>query len=211
MFYDIYLDEFIYLKEDENDFKFEPDLFCGINKYNKKECLRFKNGKVGVLKKEKDINEFIKTSRNVFSSNSKLYYGKLDKETSYKIKSVFDKDIFGFNLSLPLNSVKHIFKKHGNTFKEISKGQCPVRNYDFKLLPFIISNFDSLKVSKYLTNFNNQVLIFKKIIEGVCYVIVTFVSFRSRTLEIKTIYKQKKELFHRVRSEERRVGKECRL
>ncbi len=195
MLYDIYLDELFYWREEEKE------LFNVVNydffkdhsfiEYSKREKLNFKNGKVTVMSKEKDLCEFIKTSRNIFSSNLKLYFGKISDELNQRIKVRSRISIKNYNLSLQMHVVKHIYKRHGNPFKEMAVGQIEVRDNDFSLIPYLVSNFDSVRLSG-VTGNNNKVIVFKKLIQNHYYYLVTYVSHKSHSLEIKTMYKRKK-------------------
>ena len=191
MFYDMFLDEVLYLNKEESVF-FKPSVFDGLVKYSKKEIDFFKNGKVNVLKKEKDIYDFIKFSRNVFSNNSKLYYGKINKEVSKRIKSFTGLDISMYNLSLQIHNIKHIYKRHGNPILELAKSQMVVQDSDFVYIPYIICNFDDLYISEFYTNYKNIALVFEKEIDSVVYNVVAYISSRKRNLEIKTFFKKKK-------------------
>lgn len=191
MFYDMFLDEVLYLNKEESVF-FKPSVFDGLVKYSKKEIDFFKNGKVNVLKKEKDIYDFIKFSRNVFSNNSKLYYGKINEEVSKRIKSFTGLDISMYNLSLQIHNIKHIYKRHGNPILELAKSQMVVQDSDFVYIPYIICNFDDLYISEFYTNYKNIALVFEKEIDSVVYNVVAYISSRKRNLEIKTFFKKKK-------------------
>lgn len=191
MFYDIYLDEVFYLREEEANYnQIKPNIFAGLDEYNKKEISNFKNGKITILRKEKDLTKFINTGRNIFTNNEKLYYGKINDEASKKIRIVFPYDLKGFNLSLQTHNLKHILKKHGNPITEITRGQINVTNYDFSLIPSIISDFDYMEIT-HNNEHNNKSLKFTKTINNITYNLVVYISFKNYNIEIKTMYKQK--------------------
>ena len=190
MFYDIYLDEVFYLREEKSIFSNKNvDIFNGLDHYSKIEKNNFKNGRVAIVKKEKDIVKFIKISRNVMSNNEKLYYGKINKESSLKIFNRTGFNLKGFNLSLQRHNFKHIEKQHGNVITESVRGQNNVTDYDFYLLPNIISEADLIKKS-YKIEHNNKTIEFIKEIDGVIYHLITYISFKNHNLEIKTLYKK---------------------
>ncbi len=191
MFYDMFLDELLYLREEKTlDERLKPDIFAGLEHYSKKEISNFKNGKVSILKKVSDISKFFKTSRNVFSNNEKLYYGKISEEVSRKIRSIFSYDLKGFNLSLQTHNLKHIMKKHGNPIIEITRGQINVNEYDFYLIPSIIKDFDLLEITHDNEN-GNKSLKLEKVIDNVTYHLVLYISFKNHNVEVKTLYKKK--------------------
>lgn len=189
MFYDMFLDEIFYLGGEEIFNKnYNPDVLEGLDQYKKYEIKNFGNGKVTILKKNSDIEKFIKISRNVLSNNEKLYYGKINEENARNILKYFPCDLKGFNLSLSTNAIKHIFKQHGNPIKEKMRGQIAITDYDYSLIPFIIKNFDKLKIAN--SKCNNKSLEFIKMYENVTYHLVMYVSFRSHNLEVKTFFKK---------------------
>lgn len=192
MFYDMFLDELIYLRE-EKEVLLSPDIFEGLIKYTKNEVDLYKNGKVLPLKNIREIFDFIKTSRNVFTNNSKLYYGKLSDSVSKKISDCVKFDLRGFNLSLQMHNVKRIFKSHGDPIKEYARGQISVIDNDFVFIPFILSNFDEAMISNKFVEYNNIALVFKKKIDSIIYNLVMYISPKNHNLEVKTLFKQRKK------------------
>lgn len=189
MFYDIYLDEVFYLREEKKEEK--PNIFNGLNTYTRKEIKNYKNGKITILKKEKDLEKFIKISRNVLSNNEKLYYGKLNEEVSSKIKNNSNLNVKDFNLSLQRNNYKHIMKKHGNSFIENLRKQNNITDYDFYLIPTIIKEADNI-MRTHKTEYNNKSLKFTKEIDNAVYHLIAYISYKNHNLEIKTFYKKSK-------------------
>lgn len=189
MFYDMFLDEVFYLEGEDGFFRNDKsNLLEGLEQYNKREIKNFNNGKVTVLKKDKDLDKFLKMSRNVLSNNEKFYYGKINIENANNILRIFPYDLNGFNLSLPLNSIKHIFKQHGNPLKEKMRGQIAITDYDYSLIPLIIRHFDKLKITT-LKN-STKSLEFIKLYENVTYYLIVNISFKNYNLEVKTFYKK---------------------
>lgn len=188
MFYDMFLDEVIYLSESEFCKFLRPNVLEGLKGYSKREAKNFSNGKVSILRKEKDIEKFIKFSRNVLSNNEKFYYGKIDEENAKNISRFCHYDLKNFNLSLPVGSFKHIFKRHADPIKERLRRQIAVTDADYYLIPYIIRHFDSLKFS---VNYNKvKILEFNKLYENVNYTLIMYISFKSHNLEVKTFYKK---------------------
>lgn len=188
MFYDMFLDEVFYFGEEEKPWSYNPNLLEGLNQYSKQEVKNFSNGKVSVLKKDKDLFKFIKISRNILSNNEKMYYGKIDNENANNILRFFPYDLKGFNVSLQMNAIKHIFKHHGNPIKEKMRGQIAINDNDYLLIPYIIRNFDKLKITNY--SLRNKTLEFRKTHENVHYYLIAYVSFKNHSIEIKTFYKK---------------------
>jgi hypothetical protein len=195
MFYDIFLDEFLYLRGKESfSSDFKPDIFGGLVRYSENELKNFRDGKVTILSKEKDLSLFISMSRNVMTNNSKFYYGKIGKSLAVRISECLQKDVTGFNLSLQTHVLKHIQKIHGNPLKELSRKQIAVIDNDYALIPYVVTEADTIMLSNNVTECNNNVLIFKKQVRDILYQLVVYVSFKKHNLEVKTMYKKKKEL-----------------
>lgn len=182
MFCDIYLNDFYEIIEN-------PDTKnISLTKYNTKEILNFKGGKVKIAYNNKDILSFIDKSKK-HSNNNKLYFGKIDNLISNRIINNTNKNVNGYNISLKSDSIRHILKKHGNTL-EFLRGQIPINDNDFTLIEEIITTFDSIKLSK-TKNKNVYALTFIKKITST-YNLVTYISNKNKNLEIQTLYKTQK-------------------
>ena len=156
--------------------------------YNEKEIEQFRNGKVQIAYNKQDIRIFIKNSKQV-RNNAKLYYGKLNKKVSDKIKRKFGIKVKNYNISLKSDSVKHIIKKHGSS-KELLRGQLPIIDSDFELIPEIVSNYDNIILGT-PTLSNKPAITFIKHIDCYYY-LVSYVSDKSHNLEVQTMWKTKK-------------------
>ena len=159
-----------------------------ILEYSNKEVDNFKNSKIQVVKNMSDVSNFVKNIKSV-PNNAKLYFGKISENLSNKIKSAVGIDLKNYNISLKADNIKHILKKHG-TSKEVLRGQVPVTNSDFELIPEIVSKYDSVEKG-YDTNEGKPSLTFKKQI-GDNYYLVNYVSDKKHNLEVQTMWKQKK-------------------
>lgn len=100
---------------------------------------------------------------------------------SDEIMSRLGIDVENYNISLKTDAVRHILNKHSSS-KEILKGQVPISEDDFKLIPQIISEYDNLKLSG-TTNQNKPVITFRKKI-GDTFYLVNYVSDKKHNLEI---------------------------
>ena len=76
-------------------------------KYSKHEIEQFQNGKVQIVYTKYDIRNFVKNSKQV-KNNAKLYFGKISKKDSDRIKRKFGINVRNYNISLKSDSVKHI-------------------------------------------------------------------------------------------------------
>ena len=157
-------------------------------KYSEHEIEQFQNGKVQIVYTKYDIRNFVKNSKQV-KNNAKLYFGKISKKDSDRIKRKFGINVRNYNISLKSDSVKHIIKKHGSS-KEMLRGQIPILDSDFELIPKIISNYDNIMLGT-PTSSNKPAIIFIKKIDTYYY-LVNYVSDKCHNLEVQTIWKMKK-------------------
>ncbi len=156
--------------------------------YSNKEINQFKNGKVIIANNSGDIKKFIRDAQTS-NNNHKLYFGKINSQTASKIKILFNIDVENYNVSLKLDNVKHILKKHGNQ-KEYLRGQVPILESDFELIPYIISNFDTIKRGLKTAQDKPVIICMKQI--RINYYLVSYVSNKHHNLEIQTMWKIKK-------------------
>lgn len=156
--------------------------------YNNHEIKNFKlSKKIIIAKKAKDIREYIDTSINTFN-NTKLYLGKIPNEFSEKLQKMLGIDIHNYNVVLKNHSIRHILKNH-STSNEILRGQIPVSKKDFLLIPKIILTYDNIIHSGYTAQNKIAIKITKK--TNYNYYIILYVSDKSKSLEIQTLYKRK--------------------
>lgn len=160
-----------------------------IVEYNNKEINNFKNGKVKVVQNISDIKKFVSSAKTV-PSNAKLYFGKISTKLSDKIKQSIGIELNNYNISLKADSIKHILKKHGKS-TETLRGQIPVVDSDFELIPEIVSEYDSVEKGRE-TNDGKPSITFKKQI-GEEYYLVNYVSDKNHNLEVQTMWKQQKK------------------
>lgn len=159
-----------------------------VIKYSNHEINNFKNGKVVVALNEKIIDKFVEDSIK-YSSNKKLYFGKINKELANRIKDNIGINLNEYNISLQSNAIRHILKNHSNEKIECSRGQVAIKIDDFKLIPEIILSFDLIKYVG-LTEYQNSAFILQKKI-GHFYYLVSYISNKNHNLEIKTMWKIK--------------------
>ena len=157
-------------------------------KYNEHEIEQFLNGKVQIAYTKQDIRNFVNNSKKI-KNNAKLYFGKINKTVSYKIKIKFGINIKNYNISLKSDNVKHIIKKHGSE-NELLRGQLPIIDSDFELIPEIVSNYDNVFLGTPTPSNKPSITFIKKI--GSYYYLVNYVSDKSHNLEVQTMWKTKK-------------------
>lgn len=162
-----------------------------LNKYSSDELIRLQGGKISIANNKKDVIEFVKKSK-IESSNSKIYFGKIDILVATKIEKEIGLNVNNYNLSLKSDSVKHILNNHSSK-RELLRGQIPIVEKDFQLIPNIVSNYDKVYKSG-LTKQGKCVITFEKTI-GDKYYLVNNISDKKHTLEVHTMYKRKKKNF----------------
>ena len=102
-------------------------------------------------------------------------------------------NVLNYNVCLKNNAIKHILKKHSNN-KEILRGQIPISKNDFYLIPEIITQYKKIEKAG-ITKQKKLVLKISKIINTYSYNLIIYISDKSKSLEIQTMYiiKTKKE------------------
>lgn len=157
------------------------------NYYILKEIKNIESNKIKIAKQDEDIANFIKEAINIKSSNKKIYIGIINEKTANKIYNKTKINIKNYNISLKIDSIKHIISHHSNK-KEYLRGQTPITESDFLLISKIIYNFDLIKKSG-TTKENKPVITFKKHFNKTYY-LVCYISDKHFTLEIQTMYKK---------------------
>ncbi len=163
----------------------QENINSGLDNYTTHEIDNFSGGKVKVAQNIQDIVNFVESAKNV-PSNAKLYFGKIGNNIATKIKNSLGINVENYNISLKADSIRHILKHHSNK-TEVLRGQVPVTTEDFKLIPNIISEYDTIKQSG-VTEQNKPSITFEKQI-GDNYYAVSYVSDKSNSLDIQTMYK----------------------
>jgi len=159
----------------------------GIIKYTEHEIANYKNGKVKIVQNEIDITNFIEVSTKL-PSNSKLFFGKIGNRVATKIKNAIGIDLENFNISLKSDAIRYTKKFHSSETEKL-RGQIPVTNDDFKLIPEIILYFDTIRQSGYTKQGKPSITFTKRI--GNIYYLVNYVSDKSKSIDVQTMYKIK--------------------
>ena len=162
-----------------------------IIKYTNKEIMNISSNKIKIAKNTKDIMLFVKQELNKKTSNSKLYFGKINDITSNRIKMLTGLDLSNYNISLKGDNVRKIIKDHGNKVLEKLRGQEAITLEDFKHIDDIILEADNIYLSGKTIN-NKDVITFVKKLNNK-YTLVEFISIKRKTLETQTMYKKIKK------------------
>lgn len=159
-----------------------------IVNYTDHEINNFKNGKVKIIQQPKDVKEFIEQSIKV-SSNKKLYFGKISVYFARNIKKNIKIDITGYNISLKSDAIRHIMNHHSKKIEDL-RGQIPVFKDDFLLIPLIIINHNYIYLSG-ISKGGKPSIKFKYQENDIMYCLVTYLSDKSKSIEVQTMYKIK--------------------
>ena len=157
-------------------------------RYSKDEIDNFKGGKVAIANNIDNLISFVNNKKSV-DNKSKIYLGKIGPVTACKIKKDTGINIENYNLSLKKDAIKHILNNHSSE-KEILRGQIPIEMEDFLKIERIILTADKIILSG-KTKQGKPIIVFKKRIKET-YILVSCVSDKRYNLEIKTMFKQKK-------------------
>lgn len=162
-----------------------------IKKYTDKEVKNISSNKIKIAKDINDIKLFVKNELTKKTSNSKLYLGKINKNTADKIKNITNLDLTDYNISLKGNNVRKIIKDHGNKTLENLRGQEAITLKDFEYIDDIVLTADNIYLSG-KTRQGKDVIIFEKKINNK-YTLVEFISTKRKTLETQTMFKSIKK------------------
>ena len=139
---------------------------------------------------EKEMNKVLDKANNSPTERVEAKIGKVSKQL------ILDAKNNGFELSseyyhnIDVSGTRHALINHGKTGKLEKRGmQEPISNEDFKLIPKIIYNYDSIQFGetdskntpliKYAKTFSNSVIYY-----------VEEIRTGKKTLTIKTMYKK---------------------
>ncbi len=92
---------------------------------------------------EKEIESLFELAQNNDNNNNKvLILGAVSDEIAVKLLSDYNIDVRGFCFSIDIYAIKHILKSHGNTEKELKRGQKSVMIEDIKRIFEILTQPD---------------------------------------------------------------------
>lgn len=162
-----------------------------LKNYTNKELENFKGGKIEIAKTTNDIDAFVNEELSKKTSNNKMLFGKVSDEIATTISKKFGINIDDYSISLKGDNVRKIMKDHGNPETESKRGQIAVTKSDFDYIDDIILEPDNIYLSG-KTSSGKPSITFEKNIDNK-YTLVEFVSDKNHTLEVQTMYKNKKK------------------
>lgn len=139
------------------------------------------------------ISNFVNNSKKGIYRGPKnrkiLYIGKVSKNLNDYINSKLNNykiDLTGFNLTLDSDRIVHIINKHGDEYRESLLGQRAIKQNDFLMIPYIISETDIVEHS--VEKNGNNGLKFIKFYENKIYNACYFISSKHKKLTLSTFY-----------------------
>ena len=106
------------------------------------------------------------------------------------LENLLSGKFIGFKRTVDNYAIVHTHNKHGQSSKEISRGQIAVLVNDYLLIPEIIDNPNRISVGE-KSNIGTELIIYEKEINGIDYFYVEEVRKKRKSLAMKTLYKRK--------------------
>lgn len=139
-----------------------------------------------------NLDEFL--TKGIQSGRSTFYdFGELSPERVERIREKTNLDLSGYVHTLDSSGILHGESHHGNE-SEVLREQVPITRDDWKKANDIVNNFDDVSLMATLSKNGNQVLEFKKQIDGEVYHVSYLTEIRAgrKKLVCATMWKQKK-------------------
>lgn len=163
-----------------------PKESYSLDEYSLAQIKNWKNSKrIIVYSSRKQLSEFIEKSLNDKLYTGKLYFGVVGEDLSARIKSDTGYDFYGRNVTLRADNVRKTIKDHGSEKSEFPRGQRPITQDDFALIPDIIGEPDEIIKSTYN---NRPAAEFVKRMDGSKITVVAVDSGGSLDLYVQTMY-----------------------
>jgi hypothetical protein len=140
-------------------------------------------------------------------TDKKVPFSKADKRTAEDIRIKTGVDIEAHTHMVDYSSAGHIRRSHGSSETELLRGQVPLTPEDFKHLPDIVENYDSVEYAG-KTNQGLDTILFKKKIGGT-YNLVEEVRTKHGTLYPKSFLKFKNRADASLLLKKIRVANKC--
>lgn len=167
--------------------------------YSKKELYNLYNSKTIIIdgfnanfyKFIDDTVNCIEKKKNV--ENKTIYLGKIGKELSNRFyeRADFKENLFGYNISISIDQINHVIKKHSN-INENKRGQKIITRDDLKLLPKLLINSEIIiKLGKSKDNRNIYKFISKD--SNGTYNLIEFISYKNKRLGFQSLFIQQKK------------------
>jgi hypothetical protein len=92
-----------------------------------------------------DMRALISSAKSAIKGvTEKLRIGPVSSDVAQVIKDHTGLDVSGYEHDIDTNAIQHIFKRHGDERKELSRGQLPVTDADIEAIPSIVHSADAI-------------------------------------------------------------------
>ena len=164
----------------------------GLASLTEQERINLSSGaKNKVVTTFQDAVQFVRNALKNKGNVDRAYLGKVPESTAQRVMQETGINISGYNAIIPGDSVRHIFKHHGDPILESARGQIAVSPEAVARIPEILSAPDKVTLSAKHDANGRPALIFEKII-GDQYITVQAVSTGTHSLQADTLYIRKR-------------------
>ena len=164
-----------------------------FDEYSDRQKSNWVNSKrIVIYENEQQLREFIREALNTSINNKKMYFGKISNALANRIMNAVRIDVEGYNCSLSAYEIKKIQKDHGSEETEKPRGQRPVTEDDYVLVPTVILEADSITLSDKLYN-GRPVINFIKTVDDSRITVSAYVSDKHLDLAVQTMFAGKKK------------------
>lgn len=164
----------------------------GLASLTEQEKINLSSGaKNKVVTTFQDAVQFVRNALKDKGNVDRAYLGKVPESTARRVMQETGVDIDGYNAIIPGDSVRHMFKHHGDPILETARGQIAVSPEAVARIPEILSAPDKVTLSAKRDASGRPALIFEKII-GDQYITVQAVSTGTHSLQADTLYIRKR-------------------
>jgi len=140
---------------------------------------------------DKIIAELVEYSKdNNNTEHREIEFGKVPNRLGQLIKQlIVGRECNRAPKIISSSQIRHVIKGHGNIKAESDRGQKAISDEDFKYIPQIVGNYDTIQKSSTPDAYGNPGILFTKKMKGVTYYVIMSVKSKkdSRTnrLEVK--------------------------
>ena len=164
----------------------------GLNAFSEQERVNLSSGKKNkVISTFSEAVSFVKNALSNKQNVDRAYLGKVPDAVAQKVLAETGINISGYSAVIPGDSVRHMFKRHGDPIAEAALGQIPLTPEIAAKIPEILAAPDKVTISEKTDANGRPALLFEKSI-GDRYVTVQAVSNGTHSIQTDTLYIRKK-------------------
>lgn len=172
--------------------KYVGNKHFALKTYSEKQKENWKNSKnIVIYESSEQLQEFVRQSRSDNQYSKKMYFGAIGSELAARIEEQTGLNLENYNYALRSDEVRKIFKDHGTLATEAPRGQRPVTEADFLVIPDILDGATSITLSE--KEYNGQpAIVFSNVSGNERTTVVAVVSGKHLDLRVQTEYIGKK-------------------